>query len=62
VHRILSESRYAERMEVQPSYAAVLRMATTRPGHEDRPGKLVSIARRARADVKIGGDQAAGGF
>jgi fatty acid desaturase len=62
VHRILSESRYADRMEVQPNYAAVLRLATARPDHEDRPGNLVSGARRARAGKEVGGDQAAGGF
>ena len=62
VHRILSESQYADRMEVQPSYAAVLRLATAKPDHEDRPGKLVSSVRRARAGAEVGGDQAAGGF
>ena len=62
VHRILSESRYADRMEVQPNYAAVLRLATAKPDHEDRPGKLVSSVRRARAGAEVGGDQAAGGF
>jgi fatty acid desaturase len=62
VHSILSESRYAERMEVQPNYPAVLRLATARPDHEDRPGKLVSSVRRARAGKEVGGDQAAGGF
>jgi fatty acid desaturase len=62
VHRILSESRHAARMEVQPNYLAVLRLATTRPNHEDRPGQLVSSARRARAGAEVGGDQTAGGF
>jgi fatty acid desaturase len=62
VHRILSESRYADRMEVQPNYAAVLRLATARPDHEDRPGNVVSSARRARAGKEVGGDQQAGGF
>jgi fatty acid desaturase len=62
VHRILSESRYAERMEVQPNYVAVLRLATAKPDHEDQPGKLVSSVRRARAGAEVGGDQAAGGF
>ena len=38
VHRILSESRHADRMEVQPNYAAVLRLATAKPDQEDRPG------------------------
>jgi len=62
VHRILSASRLAVRMEVQPNYAAVLRLATAKPNQEDRPGKLVSSARRARAGAEVGGDQKAGGF
>ena len=62
VHRILSESRYAERMEVQPNYAAVLRLATAKPDHEDRPGKLVSSVRRTRAGAEVGSDQRTGGF
>jgi fatty acid desaturase len=63
VHRILGESRFAGRMEVQPGYAAVLRLATTRPDHEDRPGQLVSSARRVRAGAaEAGTDQTAGGF
>ena len=49
-------------MEVQPNYAAVMRLATARPNQEDRPGKLVSNVRRARAGAEVGGDQAAGGF
>ncbi len=40
VHRILSASRHASRMEVQPNYAAVLRLATAKPNHEDRPGPV----------------------
>jgi hypothetical protein len=40
----------------------VLRLATAKPDHEDRPGDLVSSVRRARAGGKVGGDQAAGGF
>jgi fatty acid desaturase len=62
VHRLLCESRYAGRMEVQPSYAAVLRLATAKPNQEDRPGQLVSSVRRARAGAEVGGDQRAGGF
>jgi fatty acid desaturase len=62
VHRILHGSRYASRMEVQPGYAAVLRLATAKPDHEDRPGRLVSVARRARAGAEVDGDQSAGGF
>jgi fatty acid desaturase len=62
VHRILSASRHADRMEVQPNYAAVLRLATAKPNQDDRPGQLVSSARRARAGAEVGGDQKAGGF
>jgi hypothetical protein len=49
-------------MEVQPNYAAVLRLATAKPNQEDRPGKLVSSARRARAGAEVGRDQTSGGF
>jgi fatty acid desaturase len=62
VHRILGEGHYAGRMEVQPSYAAVLRLATAKPDHEDRPGQLVNSARRGRAGAEVGADQTAGGF
>ena len=62
VHRILSESRVADRMEVQPGYAAVLRLATAKPDHEDRPGQLVNSLRRAQAGQAVGGDQRASGF
>src|SRR5438445_12189928 len=62
VHRLLGESRFAGRMEVQPNYAAVLRLATAKPNHEDRPGQLVSSVRRARAGAEVGGDQTASGF
>ena len=58
----LSESRHAERMEVQPNYAAVLRLATAKPNRDDRPGQLVSNARRAQAGAEVGADQKAGGF
>jgi fatty acid desaturase len=62
VHRLLGESRFAGRMEVQPGYAAVLRLATSRPDHEDRPGQLVNAARRVRRGAEVGVDQTAGGF
>jgi fatty acid desaturase len=62
LHRILSESKFAGRMEVQPGYAAVLRLATARPDGEDRPGQLVNGARRAQAGAGVGVDQTAGGF
>jgi len=47
---------------VQPNYLSVLRLATAKPDHEDRPGKLVSSARRARTGAEVGADQTAGGF
>src|SRR4029077_11946574 len=62
VHRILSQSRFAGGMEVQPGYAAVLRLATAKPNREDRPGELVNSLRRARAGEAVGGDQRASGF
>jgi fatty acid desaturase len=62
VHRILSQSHLAGRMETQPNYLAVLRLATGKPNREDRPGQLVSSLRRARAGEAVGGDQKAGGF
>jgi hypothetical protein len=52
----------AGRMETQPSYLSVLRLATAKPNREDRPGQLVSSQRRARAGGEVGGDQRAGGF
>jgi len=62
VHRLLSESRHAGRMEVQPGYAAVLRLATAKPDQDDRPGQLVNSARRARAGAEVDANQTAGGF
>src|SRR5262249_28528568 len=62
VHRILHASRFASRMELQPSYAAVLRLATAKPDGEDRPGQLANSARRARAGAGVGADQSASGF
>jgi len=62
VHRILSQSRFADRMEVQTGYVAVLRLATAKPDQDDRPGQLVSNLRRAQAGAEIGVDQTAGGF
>lgn len=62
VHEILSCGRYAGRMEVQPNYAAVLRLATSKSNDQDRPGAIVSNVRRARTGVSVGGDQAASGF
>ncbi|ANW02556.1 fatty acid desaturase family protein [Bradyrhizobium icense] len=62
VHELLSQSPMAARMETQPNYLAVLRLATAKPNREDRPGQLASSQRRARAGQAVGGDQKAGGF
>jgi fatty acid desaturase len=62
VHQILSRSRYAGRMEVQPNYAAVLRLATAKPANEDRPGALVSNVRRARTGASVDNNQVSSGF
>jgi fatty acid desaturase len=62
VHRILSRGAFSARMEVQPGYATVMRMATARPANEDRPGDLASPVRRAQAGAKIDNNQAASGF
>jgi hypothetical protein len=62
LRRILSRGCLAGRMETQPNYLAVLRLATAKPNHQDRPGQLASIQRRARAGEAVGGDQKAGGF
>jgi fatty acid desaturase len=62
VHRILARGPHAARMEVQPSYGAVLRLATARPASEDRPGELASSVRRARAGIAVDDSQASSGF
>ena len=62
VHEILMRGPHAGRMEVQPSYAAVLRLATAKPLREDSPGRLANPARRARAGVSVDDNQAASGF
>ncbi len=62
VHEILMRGPNAGRMEVQPSYAAVLRLATSRPKDQDRPGELASNVRRARVGAVVDGNQAASGF
>lgn len=62
LHAILMQGPHAGRMEVQRSYLSVLRLATARPDAEDRPGEIVSNARRRRMSDKVGEDQAAAGF
>jgi fatty acid desaturase len=62
VHEILSRSEHASRMEVQPNYLAVLRLATAKPANEDRPGALVSNVRRSRIGANVDNNQIASGF
>jgi fatty acid desaturase len=62
VHEILSRSEHAGRMEVQPNYLAVLRLATAKPANEDRPGALVSNVRRSRNGAAVDNNQIASGF
>src|SRR6476469_4684455 len=62
VHKILSRRPLAARMEVQPNYAAVLRLATARPANEDKPGMLVSNVRRSRAGAAVDNNQVSSGF
>jgi len=62
VHKILSGGPHAARMEVQPNYAAVLRLATAKPANEDKPGALVSNVRRARAGAAVDNNQISSGF
>jgi fatty acid desaturase len=62
MHEILSRGPHAARMEVQPGYAAVLRMATAKPADQDRPGEFVSNVRRARAGLAVDDNQVSSGF
>lgn len=62
LHAILMRGPHAARMEVQPGYLSVLQLATTRPDAEDRPGAVVSNARRLREGTRVGEDQASSGF
>ena len=62
VHAILMHGPHATRMEVQPNYLAVLRMATAVPNALDRRGAVVNSARRMRRGASITEDQASAGF
>ena len=57
LHRILSAGPHAARMEIAPGYLDVLRKATGRPDHEDKPGLPVHERRRLANE-----NSAAGGF
>ena len=62
IHAILMRKGFGARMELQPGYPAVMRLATARPAGEDRPGDLVNNARRLHAGGAVERDQAASGF
>jgi fatty acid desaturase len=62
VHAILMRGPHATRMEVQPNYLTVLRMATSVPNALDRRGAVVNSARRMRGGTSITEDQASAGF
>ena len=61
LHAILMQGPHANRMEVQRGYLSVLKLATAKPDADDRPGELVSNARRLRAGSRVGDDQASSG-
>jgi fatty acid desaturase len=62
LHAILMRGAHAARMEVQPNYLSVLRLATAKPAQEDRPGEIVNTARRKRAGMRVNEDRASAGF
>ena len=62
LHAILMHGPHTARMEVQPGYPSVLRLATARPDAEDQPGEIVNPARRSRGGGKVAEDQVASGF
>jgi fatty acid desaturase len=62
LHAILMHGPHAARMEVQRGYLSVLKLATAKSDAEDRPGDIVSNARRRRDGDQVGKDQAAAGF
>jgi fatty acid desaturase len=62
VHALLMAGPLKNRVEVEYGYRAVLRRATAKPEAEDRPGAIVSSARRARAGDAMTGNQVRGGF
>jgi len=53
---------YAARMEVRPNYLSVLRLVTSKPDSEDKPGEIVNTARRMRAGLKVDKNRASAGF
>jgi fatty acid desaturase len=62
VHAILMRGDKAKQMELQDGYGRVLALATAKPASEDRPGEIVSNARRRQSGPRVGDDQASAGF
>jgi fatty acid desaturase len=62
LHAILMRGPHAARMEVQPGYLSVMKLATAKPDAEDAPGAIVNSARRMRGGMRVGKDQVSGGF
>ena len=62
LHAILMRGPHAARMEVQPNYLSVLRLATAKPASEDGPGEIVNTARRKHAGMTVNEDRASAGF
>ena len=62
VHDILMRGPHAARMEVQPGYLSVMRLATAKSSSEDRPGEIVNNARRLQDGKAVASDQASAGF
>ncbi len=62
LHATLMRGPHAARMEVQPNYLSVLRLVTSKPDSEDRPGEIVNTARRKHAGMTVNEDRASAGF
>ena len=48
LHKHLIANGHGDRMEIKDSYFEVIKMATSRPDDEDRPGEMVHNARTRR--------------
>jgi fatty acid desaturase len=62
LHAVLMSGPNAACMEMRHGYLSVLRLATTKPAAEDRPGAVVSNARRPRNGTQVDEDQMFAGF
>ncbi len=62
LHAVLMRGPHAARMEVRPNYLSVLRLVTSKPDADDKPGEIVNTARRMRAGMQVNKDRAHAGF